>query len=165
MEHIKPICSLESKLSFMSTCCIRIPSRNQDIVEKLVLTLCKLTVYSRDTTSLIAERGLALARAILLYWSNLQSEFLFSLISLFWVISSWQTVCQKKCCEHFINVPKMVQATVSKNHLFLYIFLSFEKMKILSLLYSRDDSFYPPLSYWPPNNDSLLKIFGKKRLL
>ena len=39
MEHIKPICSVQSKLSFISTCSVRIRSRNRDIVEKLQLIL------------------------------------------------------------------------------------------------------------------------------
>ena len=36
MEHIELICSLESRLTFFSTCSIRIRSRNEDIVEKPV---------------------------------------------------------------------------------------------------------------------------------
>ena len=34
MKHIQPICSLESKLDFISICSIRIPSRNRVIVKK-----------------------------------------------------------------------------------------------------------------------------------
>ena len=36
MEHIKLICSLESRLTFFSICSIRVPSRNRDIIEKPV---------------------------------------------------------------------------------------------------------------------------------
>ena len=38
MEHIESICSLESKLTFMSICSIRIPSRNRDISAYFQLT-------------------------------------------------------------------------------------------------------------------------------
>ena len=36
MEHILPICSLESELHFINICSVRNPSRNRDIVEKPV---------------------------------------------------------------------------------------------------------------------------------
>ena len=35
MEHIERICSLESELTLMSICSVRIPSRKWDIFEKL----------------------------------------------------------------------------------------------------------------------------------
>ena len=51
MEHVSPVCSLDSKLFFDSICFIRIPSRNRDNFKKLTKKSEKVPCCSSNPKS------------------------------------------------------------------------------------------------------------------
>ena len=62
-EHIESICSLGSKLSFMSICSIRIRSTKQDILEKLQ-QLSQINRFMSDLGIVVIATGTAIVTTI-----------------------------------------------------------------------------------------------------